>query len=77
MTLTLEELEQDPHAALARIRPVAWVEALGGWVVAGRELAMQVMRDPATFTVVDPRFSTAQVVGPSMLSLDDSAHAQH
>ncbi|MDX6294684.1 MAG: hypothetical protein QOH50_3759 [Kribbellaceae bacterium] len=77
MTLTLEELEQDPHAALARIRPVAWVEALGGWVVAGRELAMQVMRDPATFTVDDPRFSTAQVVGPSMLSLDDSAHAQH
>jgi cytochrome P450 len=73
----LEELEQDPHAALARIRPVAWVEALGGWVVAGRELAMQVMRDPATFTVDDPRFSTAQVVGPSMLSLDDSAHAQH
>jgi cytochrome P450 len=77
MTPTLADLEQDPHAALARIRPVAWVEALGGWVVAGRELAMQVMRDPATFTVDDPRFSTAQVVGPSMLSLDDPAHAQH
>jgi cytochrome P450 len=77
MTLTLEELEQDPHAALARIRPVAWVAALGGWVVADRELAMQVMRDPATFTVDDPRFSTAQVVGPSMLSLDDPVHAQH
>jgi cytochrome P450 len=77
MTLTLEELEQDPHAALAQIRPVAWVEALGCWVVASRELAMQVMRDPATFTVDDPRFSTAQVVGPSMLSLDDSAHTQH
>jgi cytochrome P450 len=74
---TVEELTADPHPVLARIRPVGWVEALGGWVVSSRELAMQVMRDPETFTVDDPRFSTAQVVGPSMLSLDHSAHAAH
>ena len=36
-----------------------------------------VMRDADTFTVDDPRFSTAQVVGPSMLSLDGDAHARH
>ena len=35
------------------------------------------MRDPGTFTVDDPRFSTAQVVGPSMLSLDGEEHARH
>src|SRR5205807_3293791 len=29
------------------------------------------------FTVDDPRFSTAQVVGPSMLSLDGTEHARH
>jgi cytochrome P450 len=75
--ITVEELTTDPHPALARIRPVGWVEALGGWVVSSRELAMQVMRDPESFTVDDPRFSTAQVVGPSMLSLDHAAHAAH
>ena len=35
------------------------------------------MRDDATFTVDDPRFSTARVVGPSMLSRDGVAHDHH
>ncbi|HXP55986.1 MAG TPA: cytochrome P450 [Streptosporangiaceae bacterium] len=35
------------------------------------------MRDSRTFTVDDPRFSTARVVGPSMLSLDGAAHGRH
>jgi len=35
------------------------------------------MRDAGTFTVDDPGFSTAQVVGPSMLSLDGEDHARH
>ena len=35
------------------------------------------MRDTATFTVDDPRFTTARVVGPSMLSLDGTAHGRH
>ena len=65
---------------LARLRarePVAWLPALDGWLVTRRDLAMQVMRDAETFTVDDPRFSTAQVVGPSMLSLDGSEHRRH
>lgn len=74
---TVAELETDPHPYLASVRPVGWSDALGGWVVASRALAMEVMRDPETFTVDDPRFSTAQVVGPSMLSLDGSVHAEH
>lgn len=75
--VSLDELETDPHPALAALRPIGWVDALGGWVVASRALALAVMRDPATFTVDDPRFSTAQVVGPSMLSLDGAAHKAH
>jgi cytochrome P450 len=38
---------------------------------------MRVMRDPTTFTVDDPRFSTGQVVGSSMLTLDGEEHRRH
>lgn len=78
--ITVEELERDPHPVLARLRasePVAWVPALNGWLVTRYDLVDQALRDPATFTVDDPRFSTAQVVGPSMLSLDGAEHARH
>ncbi|MCX4910862.1 cytochrome P450 [Streptomyces sp. NBC_00878] len=77
---TLAELAQDPHERLALLRahePVSWVPELDGWLVTRRDLALGVMRDAATFTVDDPRFSTAQVVGPSMLSLDGDEHARH
>src|SRR5690349_4372539 len=79
-TATLEALEDDPYPLLARLRasePVAWLDALGGWLVTRRDLALAVMRDAETFTVDDPRFSTAQVVGPSMLSLDGAEHRRH
>ncbi len=77
---TIEELERDPHPLLARLRerePVSWLPALDGWLVTRRDLALEVMRDAETFTVDDPRFSTGQVVGASMLSLDGSEHARH
>lgn len=75
--VTLDELEREPHPTLARLRqgePVSWLPALGGWLVTRRDLALRVMRDDRTYTVDDPRFSTAQVVGPSMLSLDGDEH---
>ena len=50
---------------------------LGAWLVTGYDLAVEVLRDARTFTVDDPRFSTAKVVGPSMLSLDGPQHARH
>ena len=78
--LTIAQLEDDPHPHLARLRerePVAFVPALGGWLVTSRDLALAVMRDSAAFTVDDPRFSTAQVLGPSMLSLDGAEHTRH
>jgi len=78
--VTLADLEGDPHPVLAQLRataPVAWVPVLGTWLVTGYDLAVAVLRDARTFTVDDPRFSTAQVVGPSMLSLDGAPHARH
>ena len=78
--VTLADLEADPHPALTRLQaaaPVSWVPALGAWLVTGYDLAVEVLRDARTFTVDDPRFSTAKVVGPSMLSLDGAQHARH
>lgn len=78
--VTLAVLEADPHPVLARLRaaaPVSWVPVLGAWLVTGYDEAVQVMRDARRFTVDDPRFSTAKVVGPSMLSLDGARHAHH
>jgi cytochrome P450 len=79
-SVTLAELEDDPQPVLARLRerePVSWVPVLDAWLVTRRDLVLQAMRDPGTFTVDDPRFSTAQVVGPSMLSLDGEEHRRH
>jgi cytochrome P450 len=75
--VTVEELETDPHPTLAAIRPIGWIEPLNTWMVTSRALVLNVLRDPETFTVDDPRFSTAQVVGPSMLSLDGATHRAH
>ena len=78
--VALAELREDPHPALARLReaePVSWVPVLNGWLVTRWDLAAAVMRDSAAFTVDDPRFSTARIVGPSMLSLDGPGHDRH
>jgi cytochrome P450 len=78
--VTLDQLEGDPYAVLATLRehePVSWVPVLDGWLVTRRDLCIAVMRDAAGFTVDDPRFSTGQVVGPSMLSLDGDTHRRH
>lgn len=77
---TIAELTAEPYRLLARLRvaePVSWVPELDCWLVTRHDLAVRVMRDARTFTVADPRFSTAQVVGPSMLSLDGGEHSRH
>jgi cytochrome P450 len=79
-TVTLADLDAEPYALMARLRdqePVAWVPVLDGWLVTRRDLCIEVMRDAERFTVDDPRFSTARVVGPSMLSLDGEEHRRH
>lgn len=78
--VTLAELDTDPYPVLARLRetePVSWVPVLDGWLVTRRDLCIELMRDAERFTVDDPRFSTARVVGPSMLSLDGVEHRRH
>jgi cytochrome P450 len=78
--VTLAELEHDPHPVLARLRerePVSWLPALNAWLVTRRDLVLEAMRDAETNTVDDPRFSTGQVVGTSMLTLDGAEHARH
>jgi cytochrome P450 len=78
--VTIAELTADPHPALRRLReaePVSWLPAIGGWLVTRADLADRVLREPGAFTVDDPRFTTARVVGPSMLSLDGSEHRRH
>jgi cytochrome P450 len=78
--VSLDQLDRDPHPVLAALRqsePVSWIPALDCWLVTSHALALQVIRDAASYTVDDPRFSTGQVVGPSMLSLDGDAHARH
>jgi cytochrome P450 len=78
--VTIAELDQDPHAVHARLRPtepVSWLPCLDGWLITRHDVALEAMRDAATYTVDDPRFSTAQVIGPSMLSLDGAEHTAH
>ena len=79
-SVTLEQLDLDPYARLRDLQehePVSWVPVLDGWLVTGRARCIEVMRDAERFTVDDPRFSTARVVGPSMLSLDGDEHRRH
>ena len=78
--MTTADLDGSPHRLLRTLReqePVSWLPALGGWLVTSHDLSSRVMRDSELFTVDDPRFSTARVVGPSMLSLDGAAHRRH
>lgn len=79
-SVSVSELAADPHPSLRRLReaePVSWLPAIGGWLVTSADLADRALRDPGSFTVDDPRFTTARVVGPSMLSLDGTEHRRH
>ena len=78
--VTIQQLDRDPHSVHGRLRatePVSWLPCLDGWLITRHDLALEAMRDAATYTVDDPRFSTAQVIGPSMLSLDGDEHTAH
>jgi cytochrome P450 len=78
--VTMHDLDGELHPLLRRLcerEPVSWLPVLGGWLVTRRDLALRVLRDTRTFTVDDPRFSTARVIGPSMLSLDGAEHQRH
>jgi cytochrome P450 len=76
----LAELDENPYPLLKKLRetrPVCWLPELNAWLVTRYDLAVTVLRDSRSFTVDDPRFTTARVTGPSMLSLDGPEHARH
>src|SRR5919201_2076117 len=76
----LAELDENPYPLLKKLRethPVCWLPELNAWLVTRYDLAVAVLRDSRSFTVDDPRFTTARVTGPSMLSLDGPEHARH
>lgn len=79
-TVTIDELRTAPYRVVASMRsnePVSFVPALGAWFVTRRDLAIEAMRDTERFTVDDDRFTTAQVLGTSLLSLDGEEHSRH
>ena len=79
-SITIEQLTSSPYDSLARLRaeePVSWIPALGAWFITRRDFSIEAMRDADRFTVDDDRFTTARVLGPSMLSLDGDEHARH
>ena len=79
-SITLADLENDVHTVLHRLRsaePVSWLPVINAWLITRRDDTIAVMRDAKTYTVDHPSFSTGQVVGPSMLSLDGAHHQQH
>ncbi len=78
--VTIDQLADDLHPTLARLRlaePVSWLPVIDGWLVTDYANAIAILRDPQRFTVDDERFTTGQVVGPSMLSTDDPEHRRH
>lgn len=80
VAISIADLAANPHPIhhdLRAAEPVAWIDALDAWLVTSHELCLEVMLDPETFTVDDPRFSTQRVIGPSMLSLDGADHRRH
>lgn len=79
-SVTLDQLTDDLHPTLARLRkaePVSWLPAIGGWLVTDYDVAVGVLREPERFTVDDERFTTGQVVGASMLSTEGADHSKH
>jgi cytochrome P450 len=75
----LAELDENPYPLLRRLReadPVCWAPELSAWLVTRYDLAVEVLKNSGSFTVDHPRFTTARVTGPSMLSLDGPAHAR-
>lgn len=78
--ITVEELTESPYEALARIRthePVTWIPPLNAWWITRRDLGLEAMTDAETFTVDDDRFTTARILGTSMLNLDGTEHVRH
>ena len=71
--VTGAQLDADPYAVFARLRPVepvTWVPALGQWLVTRRDIAMDVLRDPERFRTDSDRSPIRDSFGVQMLSVE-------
>jgi cytochrome P450 len=79
-TIRFEELEVDPYPILGQLRerePVSWCESLGGWLITGRALAEEVLRDDRRFTVESAASMNLRILGEQMLNRDGDEHRRH
>ncbi len=78
--VTMDVLDDDPYPILGRLRehePVAWIPALGRYVVTSRSLVVAMLRDPETFTTDSPASPIRSTFGPQMLSTDSDEQRRH
>ena len=76
--ITIEQLENDPYPIFARLRreaPIAWIPALGSWLVSTWKYCWQIASDSQNFAGgTDPALE--HVFGqPCILSVDGEIHA--
>ncbi|WP_194819848.1 cytochrome P450 [Nocardia sp. XZ_19_385] len=80
-SLTVDSLYVDPYPIYARLRreePVAWVPALGVWLVTRLHDVRHVMSSPDSFVTSDPDAPLTKLCGPGMsiLAQEGDAHAE-
>ncbi|MEV6770314.1 cytochrome P450 [Nocardia sp. NPDC051030] len=80
-SITIESLYTDPYPIYARLRleePVAWVPALGVWLVARLQDVRQVLSSPESFATSDPDAPLTKLCGPGMsiLAREGDAHTE-
>ncbi len=72
-TITLEDLERDPHPIYARLRdeePVSFVPAVGLWLVTRHDDVKRVDLDPETFTAATVPSTLNRTMGENMLGME-------
>ncbi len=76
-TITLEDLERDPYPIYARLRdeaPVAFVPAVGLWLVTRWEDVTHVDHHPELFTAATDPSTLNRTMGVNMLGSEGEAH---
>jgi len=77
--ITMEALEADPDAILARLRrdePVCWVPALEMWLVTRWDDVAYIEAHPELFTAATEPSFLARTLGPNMLTMDPPAQTR-
>ena len=79
-TISIETLSSDPYPLIAQLRegqPVVWAPPLGRWLVARRDLILDVLADPERFTTDHDRSPIRSTFGAQMLSTDGAEQRRH